>query len=99
MYSNSMSETFIWKRHSKLFSELWIFIFLDQSVSKFIRFFFKKKRVFDSSEKPRSRTETLKQTKAQTKFMHVWNAETKLPYYITVTSDRELFRTLFTNKL
>ena len=29
----------------------------------------------------------------------VWNAETKLPYYITATSDRELFRTLFTNKL
>ena len=29
----------------------------------------------------------------------LWNAETKLPYYITVTSDRELFRTLFTNKL
>ena len=29
----------------------------------------------------------------------MWNAETKLPYYIIVTSDRELFRLLFTNKL
>ena len=26
----------------------------------------------------------------------MWNAEIKLPYYITVTLDRELFRSLFT---
>ena len=29
----------------------------------------------------------------------MWNAEIKLPYYITVTLIRELFRSLFTNKL
>ena len=29
----------------------------------------------------------------------IWNAEIKLPFYITVTLDRELFRSLFTNKL
>ena len=29
----------------------------------------------------------------------LWNAEIKLPDYITVTLDRELFRSIFTNKL